>query len=374
MAFLGPSLRRTKVLDRPVRRAAVAGLISLAVNAGMLLVLAAQGAFDAPAPMKEEQVELAQLTDSEWSANRRVLPVEPPPPAPPPPPPPPPPPEKLAGRILTEPLPDSPRQDAPDPGKARFLSDRDRSVEKETRAIRPSGGDAGEDQVTREAKRRQRPGEPGTPGESSPPRRPDDRLAMLDGPKLPSSRAAPRGEGGDEGLGSPSPPSDPLSRLEQRGDPRLLPSLSSMSKIAPNRDYIDPRTEGLEEGEENAVNTRSFVFLTYFKKMKEDVGSHWRSSDEGAKRDPTGALFGNVPVRVTVLRIVLDASGEVKSVDVAESSGLDFLDRQAVRAIRAAAPFYNVPKGLPDANGEVRFHAEFAVINNRPKLRRPSLD
>src|SRR5512138_1415932 len=134
MTHLGPSLRRAKVRERPGRRTAAAALVSILVNALMFLLLARAGAFSLPA--KPTQVSLKPVSASQWAANRAVGPrateprPEPPKLAKPPKPPEPRDESRPGGQVVDV----APSPDSTPPSKARFLSDRDNSVAKETRS------------------------------------------------------------------------------------------------------------------------------------------------------------------------------------------------------------------------------------------------
>ncbi len=388
MAFLGPSLRRAKVPDRPVRRGLVAGLISLGVNAGIVLGLAAAGAFDAPDPTKQEKVELAQVTAGDWERNRTIrdpaaaipVPVPPPePPAPPTPPPPPPPPEEGKPGPVVDTGPANDRV----PDSARYASERNNRVEKETRsrwqgtgnfknrAPVPIVGDTdqrrrgerGSDDESREAREGQR-GTNEKGGEPAPESRPapaEDRLALLD-PKMPRPRPSspPRIGSDGDATGIPGLPGDPQEARRRSGDARLDPTFRDMERITagPSLDALDP---DIEEGDATALNTSSYRFATFWNRFKQDVGDHWHPGvhRQIEARAPRGMYGGSD--RVTGLRIVLDASGAVRRIEVVSPSGLEFLDRVAVQSVRNASPFYNLPRGLLDENGELSFDFTFGV-------------
>ena len=72
MSYLGPSLRRVKLNERPVRRTGAALLASLALNALALWALAAAGAFQLPAKPDSTRVALAPVSASQWEANRKL--------------------------------------------------------------------------------------------------------------------------------------------------------------------------------------------------------------------------------------------------------------------------------------------------------------
>ncbi len=398
MAFLGPSLRRKKVIDRPVWRFLASAWISLAVHAGILLALFLAGLLATMVPklVRPEKVELAQVSEKDWEQNRAIRrpgpgPAPGPVPALPraePPPPPPPQREERKKQVVDV----APSKDERPPDDARFLSERNSRVEKETRSRwqgtgkwrnrapvpmagedRKRDGAGGADERAKQARQGQAgTNEQGGKGKRAPEALPTpdgDRVARLDPPTLPRT---PRGPGDNEdGPGIPGLPGEPRGPKEPPGDPRLLPSLEDMSRIAagPSNDALPT---DIEEGEVTALNTKAYRFATFWNRFKQDVADHWFPGIryEIDARDPDGATFGRSD-RVTGLRIVLDGSGAVKSIEVVSPSGLDFLDRVAVKSVRDASPFYNVPRGLLDAKGELSFEFGFLVGGSRGVPVRP---
>src|SRR5512138_235788 len=133
MTHLGPSLRREKVRERPGIRLASAVLASLALNAVVLALLVRAGAFQMAVPGEVKRVVLAPLSASQWAANRAVrsspaekkaqpfaMPRPPPPP------------EAEARRDEKGQIVDLGQTNDQKPKDARFLSEHDSSVEKET--------------------------------------------------------------------------------------------------------------------------------------------------------------------------------------------------------------------------------------------------
>ena len=126
--------------------------------------------------------------------------------------------------------------------------------------------------------------------------------------------------------------------------------------------------EGVEEGDSTFLNTREWKYAGYFNRIKQSVAEHWNPMPSMAARDPDGAKFGYKDWH-TLLSVQLDDSGSLKAVKVAQSSGLDFLDRTAVDAFRAAQPFNNPPPGLADGGGNIAFNFGFYFQMGSPGLR-----
>lgn len=374
MEPLGPSLRRSRRREHPLVRVAVALLVSLGLNLALSLVL--DSTFLGILPRSDVRpVGLAPLSASAWEANRAVgspQAAPPPVPAPPPPVPPPPPPDLDRGQIVDLGPARPEDKDVPPPPDAKYLSERNTRVEKETRArnqglydrtlpsptvvVKP-GGEGGEaDKAI--------PGRAGSRGEGSKPQ----RLASAAPPAAP---APPDDQQrGDSGGGEPRPREPWLAptpapgdggeggeRLRGRLDPRLATSPETLARLAggPAPDYLGD----LEEGSATLLNSRQWKYTTYFTAMRPGIYANWKPEEAYLMRDPEGTMF---PARkwITYLEVVLDDRGYLKSARVIRPSGLDFLDRAAVEAFRGAAPFLNPPNGLVE-NGEIRFAQGFVV-------------
>lgn len=117
---------------------------------------------------------------------------------------------------------------------------------------------------------------------------------------------------------------------------------------------------GVEEGDTTIVNSRSFKYWDFFQRVKERVRSEWNPGDVYRARDPYGKVYGTKD-RLTVLGVVLDKEGRIVRVEVVRESGLPFLDQEAIRAMKEAAPFVNPPEGLADEKGRIVFNFGFLL-------------
>ncbi len=402
MSYLGPSLRRTaRRTQRAWRRFFVAIVLSLLVNALVLDQIAHWRLTPATVTTKRDVV-LAPLSASEWEANRAIgksQPTKPsqsptiaqttPPPAPPPPP------RNMPGQVVDV----APSKNDTPPKDSRFVSDRNNTVEKETRSrdaragyentlAKKSSPDGAKTPPTPpappvvasappaqkqggQAAGKGARGGPATPATPPPSASTRDRLALLDRGELRNPLKAPltpvppprTGEGGPEdGDGRPrSPGADEKGEAGTRGPIGRLdlrPSASALEKLAggPAPDRLD----GVEEGEGTYLNTREWKYAGYFNRIKQAVASQWDPSTAMVARDPTGSRFSHKDWD-TLVMVRLDSAGVLKKVTVARGSGLEFLDRLAVEAFEKAQPFANPPPGLADDRGEIAFSFGFYV-------------
>jgi TonB family protein len=371
MAHLGPSLRRAKIRERPGRRIGAAVLASLLLNVAIFLLLVRAGAFSMPNPGDVKRVSLAPISASRWAANRSIAggPSAPRPATPfvmPRPPAPPPEAEKDKDKKEKGQVVDLGQTNDKKPKDSRFLSERDSSVEKETRsrhakpgyerplptpsapgatAARPPGqsGEAN----------RSVPGQEGTPGAN---RAGEQKVAVappstdgdFPGARAPREGTAPSpapgagGEGGQKRSGAPSE------------NPLIAPGTLARVAGGPAPDHLD----GIEEGEGTFLNAKGWKYATYFNRIKQAVAAAWDPLSPLEARDPDRTMFGYKD-RFTLLGVTLDDSGRLKSLVVEQTSGVEFLDRAALTAFRTAQPFMNPPRGIVDDHGEIKFSFGF---------------
>jgi outer membrane biosynthesis protein TonB len=369
MEPLGPSLRRARRREHPLVRVAVALLLSLGLN--LALGLLVDSTFLGILPRSDlRPVGLAPLSASAWEANRAIATARdasPPVPVPPPPKPP-----KEHGQIVDLGPAGPDDKEVEPPTDANYLAERSTRVEKETRARNPGrlerappapaavkpGGQEGEAD-------RSIPGRVGTKGEGSKPQ----RLASAAPPAAPAPSLSqqPGDAGGDllrlrEPTLAPSPApgsgGEGGARLRGQFDPRLATSPETLARLSGG-----PPTEllgDLEEGTGTFLNARQWKYATYFTgTITRAVDGAWKPEQAYLLRDPDATVF---PERkwTTYVDVVLDDRGYLKSTRVVRPSGLDFLDRVAVDALREGSPFLNPPSGLVE-NGEIRYIHVFSL-------------
>lgn len=212
------------------------------------------------------------------------------------------------------------------PDSSRYLATRDQVVERETRAaIRLRGAE-------------------GVAAAPSGPR------AVVAPVLVPAQQRSP--------MVPPVEPQDLGLRPDERGDlpPRLPPSaMPSDVDLEPSVAVLSDAIRGTglddlrdaEDGAETLLSTVHFLHAPFFQRVKHQVEQYWRPDRAFAQHDPGGHIYGYRD-RETVVRVVLEADGALERAYVIQPSGADFLDDEAVGAIRQAAPFPNPPAGLVD--------------------------
>ncbi len=290
--------------------------------------------------------------------------------------------KKPPGQVVE--LPRPAREERPE--DAKFAAEFDSKVEKETRKFGDlkknarMGSTSGADQITT-------PEVPASQPETPSPARPGPASKLLamrnpgpqgaqqqpsptgSGPRSPGSPSPevetgpPDGDGQDYALGRPMPPlppgggGAPPGNPGSPGAPALMPSPAQVAQAigSGTNDHLPD----VDEGEGTALNAKKWKFASFFNRVKRQVRDHWRPAEEYRKRDPTFRIFGTRD-RFTLLRVALKPDGSLATVDLETTSGIDFLDDEAVEAFKLAQPFPNPPRQLvEDGSGLISFRFGF---------------
>jgi TonB family protein len=164
------------------------------------------------------------------------------------------------------------------------------------------------------------------------------------------SRALPRG-GGTPG-GAP---------------PMLVPTDQQLARVVGGT--TQDALKDVDDGEETALNSKKWRFASFFNRVKRQVAEHWHPEEAYRRRDPTGAVYGRQN-RYTELRIQLKPDGRLANVALAQPSGLEFLDDEAIEAFKEAQPFPNPPRQLVESSGLINFRFGFLFdLNGPPQMR-----
>jgi TonB family protein len=277
------------------------------------------------------------------------------------------------------------------PDKSNFVSEYDTKVERETKGpnARDHAGDKQEREGGKEAlifpppspgstasapklpegRPDARPGKPGPlalresqprptgkPGSEA--EQPPERDGELVRPGQSGARTPPpqqqTGEGGSEGTPG-GPPSDGKAgdrRPNLQATPEMLQR--AIAKGNGSMDYL----KDVDDGESTALNSKKWAHAPFFNRVKRSVADEWHPEVVYVRHDPNGNVYG-VKDRVTLLRIHLRPDGKLAAWTVLQSSGVDFLDDEAIDAFRKAQPFPNPPKALVESDGQIHFNFAF---------------
>ena len=275
---------------------------------------------------------------------------------------------KAPGQVVDVPAPREEKR----PDIARFASEHDTSVVRETRRMGKFDPQAREGDAGGESKESQ-PQQAAAPAPPTPPTPP--RMAMREERAARGLMEAPSGgqpstEGNENGAVDPEAPSPDgevprfgklQMRLGSEGSPghklSLMPTTAQLARAIGTG--TEDALKDVDDGEETALNSKKWKFSVFFNRVKHQVQEHWHPDEVYSRRDPSRSIYGRTS-RLTIVRVRLKPDGHLQNVELESPSGLEFLDDEALQAFRAAQPFPNPPHQLVDSSdGLINFQFGF---------------
>jgi len=167
-----------------------------------------------------------------------------------------------------------------------------------------------------------------------------------------------------------STPKDSSSKRKKTLSNLGLPIIPSSPKLDMDRpEWATPGTrpqdyiQGLNESDKTALNTREYLFYSYFQRIRDRLDHAWVPilREKLVHYHKAGRQLAADTDHVTKVMVVLNESGEITRVKLVSESGTRDLDDAAVAAFRQAGPFPNPPKGMVDLNHEIQIPWDFIL-------------
>jgi len=130
---------------------------------------------------------------------------------------------------------------------------------------------------------------------------------------------------------------------------RFPASITPQHPLAPGDGFsaTDDYLPNAAIGANTLLNAREYKYASFFERIREKLNHQWqtrlRSEMEGLYLQGVRGFSGE---RLTKLKVILNSEGEIIRIEKEGSAGYLELDRAAVTAFEAAAPFPNPPKDL----------------------------
>lgn len=111
------------------------------------------------------------------------------------------------------------------------------------------------------------------------------------------------------------------------------------------------------------LNTKEYKYFGYYNRIKTQLNQWWvpQVQQKFTKMMKQGRTIASEESKITKLVIVLNDVGNLVKVQVLAESGVRDLDEAAIEAFRQAAPFPNPPKGMIESDGTVKIRWDCVV-------------
>ncbi|MBU6152706.1 MAG: energy transducer TonB [Bdellovibrionales bacterium] len=121
--------------------------------------------------------------------------------------------------------------------------------------------------------------------------------------------------------------------------------------------------QGMKEGEFSALNTKEFVFYSYFERVRRQLDQAWQPilRENVHRLLKAGRHLASNSDFVTRAMVTMNQRGEILRIQILEESGTQDLDQAAIDALNKAGPYPNPPKGLIDSSGHVEIRWDFIL-------------
>jgi protein TonB len=147
----------------------------------------------------------------------------------------------------------------------------------------------------------------------------------------------------------------PPEKKKQKG--KTMPEVYKdvdVQKLSPNifkSSHIYP--DDIDISDSISISTQSSRFASYLHKVKRKIELVWEYPRIAGEMGIQGRLF---------IKMQIDKSGKLVGVKLLKSSGATILDREAIRAIREAAPYPPFPKDNSFGVNTIKIHACFEYV------------
>lgn len=124
-----------------------------------------------------------------------------------------------------------------------------------------------------------------------------------------------------------------------RREPKVENAVVVERPLPTLKELLPPVNYASTGGRHSAVslNTRDPVYVSYFTKIKQNIEQQWEYPEVALRYGLQGRLS---------LEFTIGGSGQLEQLRLIRSSGSQVLDEEALRAIKAAAPFPPIPSWI----------------------------
>ncbi len=257
-------------------------------------------------------------------------------------------------------IPPSREPDKPRDTPAKRLGPSDQAVKQETA---PKGADF--DDMTPKAaapSKAQKASAAAEPAKAAP--KPTPKTAQASPPR-PPTEAEPWRQPGSSGpppaatTAETTPPAERTPPTAERLKSLDLMASAKSAAVSITDQWRRKYRAEVEEGDTVWLDTEKDILISFFQRFRRNVYMVWNYPDMARELRQEGTCL---------LKVSITREGEVRDVELKETSGYRLLDDAAIRAIRKGASYGPLPKAYPKDELNIMVFFKYEITNTRPLL------
>lgn len=129
--------------------------------------------------------------------------------------------------------------------------------------------------------------------------------------------------------------------------------------IAATSDHLRDVTKGAQ----TLLNTKEFAYFSFYQRVRKQLEQYWEPGLRQRLKNmfARGRQLAADREHATRVLVMMNGEGIITKIQVESTSGLLDLDQAAIEAFNRAGPFPNPPRGLVEADGNVKVEWEFVL-------------
>jgi TonB family protein len=135
------------------------------------------------------------------------------------------------------------------------------------------------------------------------------------------------------------------------------------SSDASGPSQTDDYLEDVEEGDRTLLNTKRFLYYSFYSRVKDQLRSNWNPliREEVSFIYATNRSLSSLGKKKTSLKVTLNQSGYLEEIALLRTSGNKAIDAAAIQAFRLSAPFPNPPVEMLEKDKKIRILWDFVL-------------
>ena len=154
---------------------------------------------------------------------------------------------------------------------------------------------------------------------------------------------------------------EPEKNIQRQKNFQREKNLHSIKTLSQFDSGTQDHIKGVKKGAETLLNSRQFVYYSYYNRIRQQVNQYWRPRIRQKIQNLALANRYMDVDRVTRLKITLDSKGHLLNIKVLRRSGSIEIDSVALQAFKQAGHFPNPPKSLIKKDGTISIHWSFIL-------------